>query len=232
MNLTAQGVSKEYPRKTGTSNCFTALQPLDLTLESGTLTVLNGRSGSGKSTLLHILGGLLNPTSGKVLADGKDLYTMPDKELSLFRNRHIGMIPQGQTVIYSLTVLENVLLPVALYGSAGKEDISRANALLEELGIRALADCRPSELSGGELRRMAIARALFLQPEIILADEPTADLDEENTQVVFQCFRHYAQQGKTLLVVTHETCMERYTDVLYTMKNGSLQRERQGDDDK
>ena len=222
MNLKALGVSKEFPRKTGTANCFTALQPLDLTLEAGTLTVLTGRSGSGKSTLLNLLGGLLQPTAGKIMADDTDLYALPDKALSAFRSRHIGIIPQGQTAIYSLTVLENVLLPLTLCGKPQKEDESRALSLLEKLDIAGLASCMPSELSGGELKRMAIARALLAQPEIVLADEPTADLDEEITQAVLALLKHTAEQGSAVLLVTHETCAKNYGDRICSMTKGVL----------
>ena len=222
MNLKALGVSKEFPRKTANANCFTALQPLDLTLEAGVLTVLTGRSGSGKSTLLHLLGGLLQPTAGKVMADATDLYALPDKALSAFRNRHIGIIPQGQTAVYSLTVLENVLLPLYLCGKPEKQDEERARLLLEELDIAELSDCRPSELSGGELRRMAIARALLPKPEILLADEPTADLDEENTQTVLEMLKRIAQQGSAVLLVTHEACAKAYGDHVCSMAKGVL----------
>ena len=223
MKLTAQQITKEYPRKTKTANCITVLQPLDLTLEPGKLNVLTGRSGSGKSTLLHILCGLLRPTSGTVLAEDKDLYAMTDSELSDFRNRHIGIIPQGQSAISSLTVLENVLLPVTLYGKATEPDIQRAKALLEETGIGALADCKPAELSGGELRRMAAARAMLRQPEILLADEPTSDLDAENAAILWQLLRTAAQNGAAVLTVTHEQDAHVYADRLYTMENGILQ---------
>ena len=222
MNLTARNVSKEFPRKTGSSNCFTALQPLDLTLEAGKLTIVTGRSGSGKSTLLNLFGGLLKPTAGTILAGDTDLYALSDRELSVFRNSHIGMIPQGQTAIYSLTVLENVLLPLRLYGKPEQQDENRARSLLERLDIAALADCCPSELSGGELRRMAIARALLPQPEILLADEPTADLDEENTEIVFRLMKQTVGEGCAVMLVTHETCAKAYADELYTMQNGKL----------
>lgn len=223
MHLTAQGIAKEFPRKTGSANCFTVLQPLDLTLAPGTLTVLTGRSGSGKSTLLHILCGLLRPTSGRVLADETDLYAMTDSELSAFRSRHIGVIPQGQSAISSLTVLENVLLPVTLCGRAEAQDRERAMELLAEAGIGALADCRPAELSGGELRRMAVARALLRQPALLLADEPTSDLDAENARIVWRQLRTAAGNGAAVLTVTHEQDAGVYADRLYTMENGILQ---------
>lgn len=222
MNMTVQNVSKEFPRKTGSANCFTALQPLDLTLEAGKLTIVTGRSGSGKSTLLNLLGGLLQPSSGTIQAGDTDLYALSDQELSVFRNRHIGIIPQGQTAVYSLTVLGNVLLPICLYRKVDEQNENRARSLLERLDIASLADCHPAELSGGELRRMAIARALLMNPEIVLADEPTADLDEENTDVVFRFLKQTAGEGCTVMLVTHEACAKAYADDLYTMQNGKL----------
>ena len=225
MNITAQGLTKEFARKSGGSNRFTAVQPLDLTLEAGQLTVLMGRSGSGKSTLLNMLAGLLRPTAGRILA-GKTEYTaLPDKALSAFRNEHIGVIPQGQTAVYSLNVLENVLLPYTLTGHAGDTETAHARALLERLDIAGLADISPAELSGGELRRMPIARAFVRRPEIILADEPTADLDDENTAVVFDALKAAARDGAAVFMVTHESGAERYADRMLTMKNGVMTQE-------
>lgn len=223
MTLTAKQLSKEFPRKSRTANCFTALYPLDFTLEPGKLTVLTGRSGSGKSTLLNVLAGLMQPTQGQVLADGQDLYAMPDAALSEFRNRHIGVVPQGQTAVYSLNLLENILLPVTLFRRPSDAEQQRAQLLLTELGIAELADVPPAELSGGEMKRMAIARALLPQPEIVLADEPTADLDEENTDIVFRALQTAAKNGAAVLVVTHEQGAERYADRVCTMHNGILE---------
>ena len=223
MTLTAKQLSKEFPRKSKTANCFTALCPLDFTLEPGKLTVLTGRSGSGKSTLLNLLAGLMQPTQGQVLADENDLYAMPDQALSEFRNTHIGVIPQGQTAVYSLTVLENVLLPVTLLRPAKDTEQSRANQLLAALGIADLAEEFPAALSGGEMKRMAIARAMLRAPEILLADEPTADLDEDNTETVLRVLQNAAKDGAAVLLVTHETGAERYADRLCTMKQGILE---------
>ncbi len=222
MNLTAKALMKEFPRKSGSANCFTVLQPLDLTIDAGKLTVLMGRSGSGKSTLLNILGGLLRPTDGKVLAGEADLYEMPDKALSAFRNRHIGIIPQGQTALYSLTVEENILLPVTLTGKADDAAKQRVQTLAKALEITALLGCYPAELSGGELRRMAIARALLPQPEILLADEPTSDLDEETTQLVLRILKEAAAQGSAVLMVTHDPCAKEFADILLSMRNGVI----------
>lgn len=223
MTLTAKQLSKEFPRKSRTANRFTALCPLDFTLEPGRLTVLTGRSGSGKSTLLNLLAGLMQPTQGQVLADGNDLYAMSDAALSAFRSEHIGVVPQGQTALYSLTMQENILLPVTLFRPATDTEQCRAQQLLAELGIAELAEVSPAELSGGEMKRMAIARAMIREPEILLADEPTADLDEENTEIVFRVLQAAAKAGTAVLMVTHETGAERYADRLCTMKNGILE---------
>ena len=222
MNVTAQGLTKEFARKSGGSNRFTALQPVDFTLEAGQLTVLMGRSGSGKSTLLNLLAGLLCPTAGTIHAGETELTALSDKALSAFRNEHIGVIPQGQTAVYSLNVLENVLLPYTLTGNAGEGEIAYAKELLERLDIARLAEVSPAELSGGELRRMAIARAFVRNPEIILADEPTADLDDENTAVVFDALKAAARDGAAVLMVTHESGAEQYADRMLTMKNGVM----------
>lgn len=221
MELRAVGICKEFLRGSGETNRFQAVRETDLTLTGGTLTLLTGRSGSGKSTLLNMLAGLLSPTAGKVYLDGTDLYAMPDKALSRLRCEKIGVIPQGQTALHSLTVLENVCLPYTLYGEAAHED--EARALLEELDIAALADARPAELSGGELRRTAIARAMLRRPAVLLADEPTADLDDENTAVVFGYLRRAAEQGAAVLAVTHETDAAQYADRVLRMHSGALE---------
>ena len=187
MELQAKDISKRYFRKTGSANYFDAVRPLSLKLEPGTVTVLGGRSGSGKTTLLHMLGGLLAPTEGSVTLDGKDLYSLADEVLSGLRSSTFGVIPQGRSVIDTLTVMENLLLPGALrHRTIPAEE---ARGWLEKLGILHLAEASAAELSGGELRRTAIARALCGKPPFILADEPTGDLDDENTKLVLQCFR-------------------------------------------
>ena len=221
MTLKAQKSSKEFIREMKHTNRFFAVQETDFTLESGSLTVLMGRSGSGKSTLLNMLSGLMLPTSGKILLDDTDMYALSDKELSRFRNQHIGVIPQGQTALHSLNVLENVCLPYTL----GGDDAHHADALalLETLEIAHLQSAMPAELSGGELRRMAIARAFIRKPEFILADEPTSDLDDETTKIVFSFLKHAAQDGSAVFVVTHENDAAQYADRLFRMNAGILE---------
>lgn len=251
MELKATKITRQYRRQGKGTNFFTAVQETDLLLSSGKLVEIEGRSGSGKSTILNMMAGILAPTTGKIELDGQDLYAMSDRELSMVRNRRIGMIPQGQTGLRALTVLENVLLPTMLYpqelsrsagnkkGSAGSSDTSdtgekgtgderdltaRALSLLEQVGIAHLKDAGPDELSGGELRRLAIARALIMDPGIILADEPTADLDDENTRAVLGLLRKCADEGRAVLLVTHEREAAEYADQVFRMNEGVLER--------
>ncbi len=221
MKLTAQNISREFPRAGKGGPSFTAVQPLDLVLTSGQLTEITGRSGSGKSTLLNMLSGMLRPTDGRVLLDETDLYALDENALSRLRNEKIGLIPQGHTALLSLTVLENVLLPSVLYSRAAPPE-ERARELLDRFGIASLADARPNELSGGELRRMAIARALLLRPGLLLADEPTAGLDTENTLAVLTLLRQAADRGAAVLLVTHEQEASRFADRVFAMDGGRL----------
>ena len=220
MQLRAENISRRYFRKHGEANFFEAVHPVSLTLESGEITVLNGKSGSGKTTLLNMLAGLLNPSEGKVCLNETDLYALEDKDLSRLRSEKIGVIPQGRSAVDTLTVYENILLPGILYGETPRTD--EAEKWMEMLGISDLRNAMPAELSGGELRRMAIARTLTANPEVILADEPTGDLDSDNTAAVLTAFRQAAKAGKTVLVVSHETDAEAYADRIYHMENGTI----------
>ena len=221
MILKAEQVSKRYFRKTGEANHFFAVKGASLELKPGAVTVLMGRSGSGKTTLLHMLSGLLKPTEGKILLDGTDIYSLDDEGLSKLRNEKIGVVPQGKSALETLTVMENILLPVSLYGKAS--NVQAAEGWLEKLGIASLRDAMPGELSGGELRRMAIARALIGSPDVVLADEPTGDLDDENTKLVLSVLREAADMGAAVLIVTHENEALSYADQAYRMQNGLLE---------
>ena len=223
MELRAEGAARFFLRKMKSSNIFYAVQKTDLTLEPGQLAVISGRSGSGKSTLLNMMCGLLKPSEGSVWADGLDLYSLGDGALSRLRNEKFGIIPQGGSGLGSLTILENVMAPALMYGK-GKEIRKRAGDLLERFGIAHLSEAFPKELSGGELRRMAIARALILQPEVLFADEPTGDLDDENTALVLSVLRDAADKGAAVMLVTHEGSAAAYGDVLYAMHDGVLSR--------
>ena len=218
MVLKAEQISKQYFRKTGGANYFYAVKPVSLMLEPGTITVLCGRSGSGKTTLLHMLAGLLKPTQGKIWLDDTELYSLSDRELSKQRNRFIGIVPQSRSVLDTLTVMENILLPAAIYESSGPQDL--AEEWIETLNIHHLKEVRAAELSGGELRRTAIARTLCMQPPVILADEPTGDLDDENTKLVFRCFRKAAEKNAAVLIVSHETDALKFADHAFRMDGG------------
>lgn len=224
MILKAEGIQKEFARVRGDSNVFCAVQPLDFALTPGKLIEITGRSGSGKSTLLNMLAGLLQPTAGRVLLGDTDLYALPDDKLSALRSAHIGVVPQGQTALHSLTVLENVLLPAQLAG--GRPDpADRARELLHKVDIAALENEKPAALSGGELRRMAIARALINRPKVLLADEPTGDLDDENTAAVLRLLQDCARDGAAVLLVTHEAEAAKYADEIWRMDAGMLTRQ-------
>lgn len=223
MILRTENVTRQYFRQGKGTNVFTALQETSLTIPGGKLIEVMGRSGSGKSTLLNLCAGLLEPTSGKVFLDDTDLYALDDRERSKLRNESFGVIPQGQTGLRSLTVLENVLLPCEMYGISGQEEY--ALELLERVGIAELSNTYPSELSGGEMRRLSIARALIRKPGVLLADEPTGDLDDENTHIVLGMFRRFAEEGMAVLLVTHETEAAEYADEVYRMEKGVLTRQ-------
>ena len=221
MMLRAENLSKRYFRKSGQANHFMAVHGATLELLPGSLTLLSGRSGSGKTTLLHMLCGLLTPSEGRVTLDGRDIYALGDGALSRLRNASFAVIPQGRSLIDSLTVYENILFPARVYGNAVNEDAARR--WMEELGIEALADVRPAELSGGELRRAAIVRALTQDAPFIFADEPTGDLDDENTCRVLETLRRAArEENKSVLLVSHDAESSRYADALYRMDGGRL----------
>lgn len=224
MILKAQAITKQYLRQSTSTNILDAVKETSLTLEPGTVTVILGRSGSGKSTLLNMLAGLLQPTTGSVLLDDTDLYALGDDALSQLRNRRIGVVPQVQSLLGSLTVLENVKLPCLLFGKPSEETDARAEQLLGQMGIEQLANELPAALSGGEMRRAAIARAMMQKPAVVLADEPTGDLDDENTKLVFTIFRQLADEGTAVMIVTHESEAIAYADAVYRMNAGVLEK--------
>lgn len=221
MIIEATGLTKEFARARGGQRLFTAVHPLDIGLEERSLTAISGHSGSGKSTLLNMLAGILTPTAGIVRIDGTDLYSLGDEERSRLRNERIGLVPQGHTALRALTVLDNVLLPAVLY-NRDEAPAERARELLGRVGLGDLAEATPTELSGGELRRMAIARALLMDPAIVLADEPTAGLDHANATAVLTLLRDAADRGAAVLVVSHEAEARSFADRRYAMEDGHL----------
>ncbi len=223
MEVIVKNVKKEFYRKSKESNVFTAVDTCSMELRANQFVIIKGRSGSGKSTLMNMMSGILQPTEGEILYDGEDLYKKKDEELSKFRNETIGYIPQGKSAIASLNVLENILLPDLLFGS---RDEDNAIQKMEQFDILSLKDAMPEELSGGELRRMSIVRALIKNPKVIFADEPTGDLDDENTKLVFDMLRKIADEGTAVLVVTHDAEADEYADVIYRMNAGKLIQEK------
>lgn len=218
MLLEIKGLSKEYQRR---GNAFLAVNGVDLSVRQGDFVNIIGRSGSGKSTLLNMVAGLLMPTSGSIRLNGTELYTLKDKEISELRNTRLGYIPQGLGTLSALTVFNNVRLPYFLSKRQGDAS-GRASFLLDEVGISALADMLPSQLSGGELRRVLIARALMNEPDILIADEPTSDLDIETTREIMELFARINQNGTTILIVTHELDTLEFGNRVLTMVSGQL----------
>jgi putative ABC transport system ATP-binding protein len=211
-------LTKEY-RRGGRS--FNAVNHASLSVAPGDFISIIGRSGSGKSTLLNMSAGLIKPTQGTVFFDSKDIYQLNDKEISLFRNEKIGYVPQGQSLLSNFTVFENVCLPWFLFKREGDAE-GMAFILLEKVGISHLAASYPKELSGGETRRVAIARSLMNNPPLLIADEPTSDLDAETTVEIMKLLSAIALEGTAVIIVTHELDTLSYGNKTYTMNDGNL----------
>jgi len=197
------------------------LDGIDFSCNRGEFILIAGRSGSGKTTFLNILGGLTRPTAGCVKIDGKEIGQLSDSDRSALRFRTIGFVFQFPGLLAPLTALENVLLPFSITGVI-PEDPDYARTLLERVGLTGKADTLPSHLSGGELKRVAIARALVNRPSLILADEPTADLDVETEREVMALLQEINRSGTTILMVTHNTELASFASRVMKMENGLL----------
>ena len=213
-------VRKEYVTGRG---ALPILEDINLTLERGDAMAIMGPSGSGKSTLLYLLGGLEPPTAGTIMLDGENPYTLAEKELASFRNRHIGFVFQDHHLLPQCTVLENVLLPTIVAPLTGIDYEARARSLLARVGLVERIDHRPAELSGGEKQRVALARALVTEPRMLLCDEPTGNLDQESAGVVATLLLDLHQQLRTILVVvTHSDELAARFPLRYRMQNRGL----------
>jgi len=201
------GLTKHYPMG---GTIVRALDGVDLEIDAHTLTVVMGPSGSGKSTLLYLLGGLDRATSGEISMDGQRLDEMDENMLALFRRRSMGFVFQSFNLIPSMTALENVAFPMQFSGISSAQRAERARGLLEQVGLGDRADHRPTELSGGQQQRVAIARALVNNPSLILADEPTGNLDTSSGAAVMQLLSDLHHSGRTVLVVSHDPRMTRF----------------------
>ena len=202
----------------------TVLRRVDAEIREGEFVVLMGRSGAGKSTLLNLISGIDRPTTGEVFVGDVDVTALSERERTLFRRRHIGFVFQSFNLIPTLTVEENVLLPLELSGGVGEAERARALDVLAEVGLRERAGSYPDRLSGGEQQRVAIARALAHNPLLVLTDEPTGNLDYETGRRVLDLLsRLVRERGTTMLVATHDRTMIRAADRVLTLQQGRLE---------
>ncbi len=197
-----------------------ALKGVNLRVRRGEFLMVVGPSGSGKSTLLHIMGALDTPTSGRVRIAGREISRLSDRELARIRSRYVGFVFQEFNLIETLTALENVMFPMTL---AGREDEELAKRLLLKVGLSEEHFNKfPNQLSGGERQRVAIARALANDPEVILADEPTGQLDTRNSRRIIKVFRRLSDEGKTVVVVTHDLSLIKWADRVIVLRDGQI----------
>ena len=215
--LEASGLAKTY-RSLGAD--VLALRGVDLALEAGEFVAVMGPSGSGKSTLLHLLGGLDRPTAGQVLLDGERIDDRSEAQLALVRRRRLGFVFQFFNLIGDLSVADNVELPALLVGASPRDARSRREELLAELGLADKGRAAPAELSGGQQQRVAIARALANRPAVLLADEPTGNLDSASAKEVLDLLRREREAGQTILLVTHDARVAAAADRVVTMRDG------------
>ncbi|TVQ37952.1 MAG: ABC transporter ATP-binding protein [Spirochaetaceae bacterium] len=200
------------------------LVDVQLTVIAGTVVVVTGESGSGKSTLLNILGGLESASGGTVRVAGYRVHTLDEFELSAYRAHSLGLVFQFHYLLKDFTALENVMLPAYMAGIPRREALSRARELLQSVGLERRAEHFPAQLSGGERQRVAVARALVNDPDVVLADEPTGNLDERNSAVVRQIlFDMVRSRAKTLVLVTHDAALASYADRHLVLAHGVLQ---------
>ena len=198
-----------------------ALDGVDLQVENGEFVAIVGTSGSGKSTLLHMLGGLDRPTSGSVVVDGRDLSTLKDEELTVFRRRKIGFVFQAYNLVPVLSVYENIVLPIQLDG--GKLDAADIDAVLGALGLKEKLNRLPRQLSGGQQQRVAIARALATKPAILLADEPTGNLDSRTSNDVLSLMKVTGQKfSQTMVMITHNEEIAQLADRIVRIEDGRI----------
>ncbi|MDB5163455.1 MAG: transporter-like protein putative transport system ATP-binding protein [Candidatus Saccharibacteria bacterium] len=219
--LEVKKVTKQFSSGSGD---VTAVKDISLQIPAGKFASIIGKSGSGKSTLLSLLGALDKPTSGSIEVDGQDITRLGDRALNTYRGKQIGFVFQSYNLVPNLTALENVMLPLEFTRVARRERVGRAKSLLDQVGITGDKQQRkPSRLSGGEQQRVAIARALANQPKVILADEPTGNLDSQTGKMIFDLLHSLARsQNTTIVAVTHDLSIAGKTDMTFTLSDGKL----------
>jgi putative ABC transport system ATP-binding protein len=221
--LNVQGLSKQYHAANFTQSIFT---DLNLHIRQSEVCALLGASGSGKTTLLNLLSGIDNPDTGQVIINGSDIHALQEPHKTLFRRQHIGFVFQFFNLIPTLTVSENVALPMELLGHTDKQIQQRVDYLLQRVGLVNMQQRYPDSLSGGEQQRTAVARALSHQPSLLLADEPTGNLDEDTARQVIDLLTELARdQQTTMLIVTHSQSVANSADRILQLKHGNLNRQ-------
>ncbi len=223
MLLEVKNVRKQYQRQT----LFCAVDNVSFSLQQLDYACIMGRSGSGKTTLLNIIAGISTPTQGRIIIDNTDIAPFDDEQASQFRNQTIGYVPQGSSLLTNLTAMENICLPYYLHSKNRQPDNieycnKRAQQLMQMAEIGHLSEIYPNQMSGGEMRRVAIVRALICSPKLLLADEPTNDLDDESSRQIMQLFSGLHSQGTTILLVTHDHEVANYASKHFKMVAGKL----------
>ena len=213
-------ISKYYQSE---GECVTALQEMDLTIEGGEFIAVMGPSGSGKSTLLNILGGLSHPSAGELLVDGIDIYQLKGEKLADYRREYIGFVFQSFQLIPYLTILENVMLPLAILPFRNGDQRDMVTRVLEKVGLAEKGRRLPNQLSGGEQERVAIARALVNSPPVILADEPTGNLDSGTGKEIMELLNSLNSEGQTIIMVTHNQENAQFAHRIIQLKDGQIQ---------
>ncbi len=222
--LLTQGLKKHYGKE---PNIVRALDGVDIAVEAGEFVAVVGMSGSGKSTLLHMLGGLDKPTDGKVIVDGHELAKMSDEQLAIFRRRNVGFVFQNYNLVPILSVYENIVLPIELDGNA--VDKTFINEIIDTLGLGEKRDNLPNMLSGGQQQRVAIARALATKPSVLLADEPTGNLDTKTSQDVLGVLKMTSTRfHQTMMMITHNEQIAQLADRVIHIEDGKIVREGRG----
>ena len=219
--LTVRDLEKSYP--TGSGERLVVLRGVSLTVERGEVVAIVGESGTGKSTLLHLLGALDRPDTGSVCYNGQDILAQDDEALAEFRNTSIGFVFQFHHLLPEFTALENVAMPALIRGDKMADTRVRARALLGQLGLEERAEHRPAELSGGEQQRVAVARALMNSPDLVLADEPTGNLDTKTAETLHNELLYLSRtRGQTFVLVTHNPALAAVCDRVLRLERGRI----------